>query len=146
MNFQRQFKKFSFLLYFAGTISVSAQTDNDPVYINYSFFPEREMTEIPGSSTYQMLEANLILPDFLKSGKTKIYTNLNYKYSSFENGLTPDHLPGTLNDFRFGFIVRQKLKENWEAIFVPRVNIRTDFEEKFSRRETNIASQFSFSF
>ena len=116
-------------------IFVSAQTDNDPVYINYSFFPEREMTEIPGSSAYQMLEANVILPDFLKSEKTKIYTNLNYKYSSFENDLTPDIYPETLNDFRFGFIVRQKLKENWEAIFVPRVNIRTDFEEKFSKRD-----------
>jgi hypothetical protein len=135
MNFHRQFKKFSFLIYFAGTVFVSAQTDNDPVYINYSFFPEREMTEIPGSSTLQMLEANVILPDFLKSEKTKIYTNLNYKYSSFENELTPDNYPGTLNDFRFGFIVRQKLKENWEAVFVPRVNIRTDFEEKFSKRD-----------
>ena len=64
-----------------------AQTDNDPLYVNYSFFPSREMKDVDGSAIYNQLETNVILPGIKPSKSTVIYTNLNYKLSNynFEN-------------------------------------------------------------
>lgn len=117
-------------------LSGFAQTDNDPVYINYSYFPAREMEKMEGSAVYNQVEANLILPGFNLSKTTKVYTNLNYKSSGydFENSAS-DVYPNQLNDIRLGFIVRQKITENWEAILAPRLNVRTDFEEELSKRD-----------
>ena len=113
-----------------------AQTDNDPVYINYSMFPSRDMKEVDASAVYSQVEANLILPGFNLGEKTKVYTNLNYKLSNYnfdQNDVGV--LPEQLNDIRLGFIVRHKIAENWEAILAPRINLRTDFEEKLSKRD-----------
>ncbi len=117
-------------------LPLSAQTDNDPVYVNYNFFPDREMDQVDGSATYNQLEANVILPGFNLSKTTKVYTNLNYKLSTYNFEDTgSDVYPNQLNDIRLGFIVRQKITENWEAILAPRLNMRTDFEEKLSKRD-----------
>src|SRR5690606_33795418 len=117
-------------------LSVWAQTDNDPLYVNYSFFPSREMKDVEGSAVYNQLEANVILPGIRPSKSTVIYTNLNYKSSHYNfEDTSSDVYPNSLNDFRLGFIVRQKITENWEAIIAPRLNVRTDFKEKFSKRD-----------
>jgi len=123
-----------FISFFA--LPLWAQTNNDPVYVNYSYFPNRDMEKIEGSAVYSQLEANLILPGFNLSKTTKVYTNLNYKSSHYNFEETgSDIYPGQLNDIRLGFIVRQKITENWEAILAPRLNARTDFEEKFGKRD-----------
>lgn len=113
-----------------------AQTDNDPVYINYSMFPSRDMKELDASATYSQVEANVILPGFNLGEKTKVYTNLNYKLSTYNfDDTEAGVLPEQLNDIRLGFIVRHKIAENWEAILAPRINLRTDFEEKLTKRD-----------
>ncbi len=113
-----------------------AQTDNDPLYVNYSFFPSRDMQEANDQSTYSQLETNVILPGFKPSKSTIIYTNLNYKLSNYNFENTDSNVfPNQLNDIRLGFIIRQKITQNWEAIIAPRLNVRTDFEEKFSKRD-----------
>ncbi len=117
-------------------LPIWAQTDNDPVYVNYNFFPDRKMEQVDGSATYNQLETNVILPGFNLSKTTKVYTNLNYKLSTYHFEDTGSNVyPDQLNDIRLGFIVRQKITENWEAILAPRLNVRTDFEEKFSKRD-----------
>lgn len=116
--------------------ALMAQTDNDPVYINYSMFPSRDMDETDASGTYSQIEANVILPGFNLGENTKVYTNLNYKLSNYNFDDTDGGvLPEQLNDIRLGFIVRHKIAENWEAILAPRINLRTDFEEKLSKRD-----------
>ena len=129
-------KKISLIILILFTTVTFSQTDNDPVYLNYSYFPSRDFDKVDGSATYQQIEANLILPGFNLGKKTKVYTNLNYKLNNydFENTGT-DVYPETLNDIRFGFIVRHKINEHWEAIFAPRINVRSDFEEDFSKRD-----------
>jgi len=113
-----------------------AQTDNDPIYVNYHFFPSRDMKEADGSAVYNQLEANLILPGFNLGKKTEVYTNLNYKNLNYNFEETDaDFLPETLNDFRLGFIIRHKITDNWEAILAPRINLRTDFGEKLTKRD-----------
>lgn len=113
-----------------------AQTDNDPIYVNYSMFPSRDMKEVDASAVYSQVEANVILPGFNLGQKTKVYTNLNYKLSNYNfDGNDAGVLPEQLNDIRLGFIVRHKIAENWEAILAPRINLRTDFEEKLSKRD-----------
>lgn len=124
------------LLTLTSVVSLLAQTDNDPVYINYSLFPSRDFKEMEGSAVYSQVEANVILPGFNLGKNTKVYTNLNYKLSSYNFEETnADYLPEQLNDLRLGFIVRHKIAENWEAILAPRINLRTDFEEKLSKRD-----------
>lgn len=124
------------LLTLTSVASLLAQTDNDPVYINYSLFPSRDFKEMEGSAVYSQVEANVILPGFNLGKNTKVYTNLNYKLSSYNYEETnADYLPEQLNDIRLGFIVRHKIAENWEAILAPRINLRTDFEEKLSKRD-----------
>src|SRR5690606_21245436 len=94
------------------------------------------MKDVEGSAVYNQLEANVILPGIRPSKSTVIYTNLNYKSSHYNfEDTSSDVYPNSLNDFRLGFIVRQKITENWEAIIAPRLNVRTDFKEKFSKRD-----------
>lgn len=117
-------------------LPIWAQTDNDPLYVNYSFFPSREMKDVDGSAIYNQLETNVILSGIKPSKSTVIYTNLNYKLSNYNFDETGSEVfPNQLNDIRLGFIVRQKITQNWEAILAPRLNVRTDFEEKFSKRD-----------
>jgi len=117
-------------------LPVLAQTNNDPVYVNFSYFPNRDMEKIEGSAIYNQLEANMIFPGFNLSKTTKVYTNLNYKLSNYHfDEVKADIFPNQLNDIRLGFIVRQKITKNWEAILAPRLNTRTDFEEKFGKRD-----------
>ncbi len=117
-------------------LPIWAQTDNDPLYVNYSFFPSREMKDVDGSAEYNQIEANVILPGIKPFKSTIIYTNLNYKLSSYNFEKTgSDVYPNSLNDIRLGFIVRQKITEDWEAVLAPRLNVRTDFEEKFNKRD-----------
>lgn len=124
------------LLTLTSVAPILAQTDNDPVYFNYSYFPSRDMKEVDAAGTYSNLEANVILPGFNLGEKTKVYTNLNYKLLNynFDEG-NAEFLPDQLTDIRLGFIVRHKIAENWEAILAPRINLRTDFEEKLSKRD-----------
>lgn len=130
------FKPFLMLCLGFSFLSVGAQTDNDPLYFNYSFFPSRELIDLEGSAIYNQLEANVILPGIRPSKSTVIYTNLNYKLSNYKFDETNSEVyPNSLNDFRLGFIIRQKITQNWEAIIAPRLNVRTDFEEKFSKRD-----------
>lgn len=129
---------YKFILIFLTLTSVPllAQTDNDPVYVNYYLFPSRDFKEMEGSAVYSQVEANVILPGFNLGKNTKVYTNLNYKLSSYNFEETnADYLPEQLNDIRLGFIVRHRIAENWEAILAPRINLRTDFEEKLSKRD-----------
>lgn len=115
---------------------VFAQTDNDPVYVNFNYFPSRNMEEVNGNASYNQLETNLILPAINLSKSTKVYTNLNYKLSHYDFEDTgTDIYPEQLTDIRLGFIVRQKIVENWEAILAPRINLRTDFKEKLTKRD-----------
>lgn len=124
------------ILTFAFASPLLAQTDNDPVYVNYFLFPSREMKETDGKTVYSQIEANVILPGFNLGKNTKVYTNLNYKNSHYNFEETDaDFLPESLNDFRLGFIVRHKITDNWEAILAPRMNLRTDFGEKLSKRD-----------
>ncbi|SMC43952.1 DUF6268 family outer membrane beta-barrel protein [Moheibacter sediminis] len=124
------------LLTLTSIVPLLAQTDNDPVYVNYYLFPSRDFKEMEGSAVYSQIEANVILPGFNLGENTKVYTNLNYKISSYNFEETnADYLPEQLNDIRLGFIVRHKITENWEAILAPRINLRTDFEEKLSKRD-----------
>lgn len=112
------------------------QSDNDPIYINYYMFPSRDLKEINGSADYNQFEANVILSGFSLGEKTKVYTNLNYKLSGYDFDDTDiDFLPDQLTDIRLGFIVRHKISKHWETILAPRLNLRTDFEEKLSKRD-----------
>lgn len=112
-----------------------AQTNNDPVYLNYSFFPSRDMNKFDEKSPYHLVEANLILPGIKLGKNTKIYTNLNYKLGSYTFENESNKFPSTLNDFRLGFIVRQPISENWEVILAPRLNLRTDYKEDLTKRD-----------
>lgn len=128
----------SFLVFFlSGLIfPLTAQTDNDPVYVNYNYFPARDMEKMEGNAVYSQVEANVILPGFNIGKKTKVYTNINYKLSNYNfKEETVDYLPEQLNDIRLGFIVRHQIAKNWEAILAPRINVRTDFSEKFGKRD-----------
>lgn len=129
-------KYFLFGIFCVQSIWISAQTDNDPIYVNYNFFPSRDFDKVDGSATYQQIEANVILPGFNLGKKTKVYTNLNYKVNSYDFEDTgTDVYPTTLNDFRLGFIVRHQVSDIFELILAPRINVRSDFEEKFSKRD-----------
>lgn len=117
-------------------IGIFAQTNNDPLYINYNFFPSRDMKNFDGSSSYSQIEANLFLPGIKIGEKTEIFTNLNYKSNSYGTEDLPEEVfPEQLHDIRLGFIVRHKISENWEAILAPRLNARTDFKEDFGKRD-----------
>lgn len=117
-------------------LGIFAQTNNDPLYINYNFFPSRDMKNFEGSSSYSQIEANLFLPGIKIGEKTEIFTNLNYKSNSYGTEDLPEEVfPEQLHDIRLGFIVRHKISENWEAILAPRLNARSDFKEKFGKRD-----------
>lgn len=117
-------------------LPINAQTDNDPVYVNYNFFPKRDMTKQEETAVYSQLEANLILPGLNLGEKTKVYTNLNYKVSQYDfDQNTEGNFPEKLNDIRLGFIVMHKFSDQWQAILAPRINARSDFKEKFGKRD-----------
>lgn len=129
-------KKTIFSLFILFQISAFAQTNNDPVYINYNFFPSRELKNFDQSATYGQLEANMIFPGFNLGKKTTVYTNLNYKLSSHGwDETTSEIFPNQLQDIRLGFLVRHEISDNWEAILAPRLNARSDFKEKFGKRD-----------
>ena len=99
------------------SLFVFAQTDNDPIYVNYNYFPRRDMKEANGSAVYHQIEANLFLPGIKLGKSTKIYTNLNYKSNFYNFEDTNSNIyTKHLDDFRLGFIVMTDFAENWQAI------------------------------
>lgn len=109
-----------------GQLAIS-QTKNDPIYLNYNYFSPRELSEMDNKASLQMTEANIILPNFNLGKKTKVYTNINYKWLNLGYDENPsDLLPEDLHDVRIGLIARHELSENWELIFLPRLNIKSD--------------------
>lgn len=130
------FKKVISIILTLIATTVFTQTNNDPLYINYQFFPSRDLKNFDANSTYGQIEANMIFPGFNLGKKTIVYTNLNYKNSSYPwEGTESEYFPEQLHDIRLGFIVRHEIAENWEAILAPRLNARTDFKEKFGKRD-----------
>lgn len=111
-----------------------AQTNNDPLYINYSVMPNQKMDKYDNEASLQVLETNVILPKFQIGKKTSVYTNVNYKVSMYDYAKSSDlyEFPKTLNDARIGLIIRNQLSEKWELIVSPRLNLRTDYKESFS--------------
>lgn len=111
---------------------IFCQTNNDPVYLNYTFVPNQKMKRIDASAALQIAEANLILPRINAGKKTGIYTNVNYRLSNYIFKTETETFPETLHDIRLSFIVRHQLTEKWEIILSPRANLRSDLSEQFS--------------
>ncbi|MBX3242042.1 MAG: hypothetical protein KIT80_13725 [Chitinophagaceae bacterium] len=114
--------------------SISAQTNNDPIYLNYSLLPMQKMKSIDGQAALQIAEANLVLPQIKIGKKTGVYTNLNYRFSRYHYPeKMADIFPERLNDIRLSFIIRHRLSEKWELVASPRANIRSDLSQEFTR-------------
>ena len=122
-----------FLILSLVSSTLYSQTNNDPIYLNYSYFPKSDMDKLDNEGSLNLLEANVILPKFNLSKTTEVYTNLNYKLYSYDNEYDYEIFPDQLNDLRLGFIIRQKMAENWEMIISPRVNLRTDFSDNSTK-------------
>lgn len=117
-------------------LSLIAQTNNDSFYVNYNYFPGREMQNFDGKADYSQVEANAILPTAKFGRRVEFYTVVNYKYANYDydnNELF--YLPDQLHDFRVGIIFRYLFGPNFEGILSPRMNARTDFEEKFGSKD-----------
>lgn len=111
-----------------------AQTNNDPVYVNFSYFPSEEMTELDSTTSLKIAEISAVLPKLLSGEKLEIYTQVSYKFSQYDlEFLLSDKDKINLNDIRVGFIFRYLLSENREIIVLPRVNVRSNFESKLDK-------------
>ncbi len=109
---------------------LTAQTKGDPIYLNYSYYSSSEMKKIPGEASYQNMEANVIFPKFNLAKTTEVYTNIHYKLAHYEYDETlKESLPENLNDLKLGVILRHFLKNNWEIVASPQLNVRTDFSK-----------------
>ena len=128
------YKIAAFLSFFM-LVTVYSQTNNDAVYVNYSLFPTQKMDEYNQKASLQIVEANLILPEFNLGQKVKVYTNLNYKNSFYNYENESDFYPEKLNDLRVGFFGRYSYSENLEFIISPRINIRSDFSREFGSKD-----------
>lgn len=114
--------------------SLLSQTNNDPVYFNFSYFPSQDMTEAEAKAALKIAEASVVLPKLFSNEKLEIYTQIGYKYSHYTiETLLPDKNNFGLNDIRTGFIFRYFLSENYEIIVLPRINIRSDFKSKLDK-------------
>lgn len=115
---------------------LSAQSNNDPFYVNFSNFPKREMDLYSGKVSYSQIEVNAILPTAKFGTRSELYTVVNYKFSIYDYDNTDlQSFPDQLNDFRVGIIYRRLLGPNLEGVISPRLNARTDFQEKFGSKD-----------
>ena len=126
-------KKITLFSFLAFTSTLFSQTNNDPIYVNYSYFPNSKMDKIDNEATLNLIEANVILPKFDLTKTTEVYTNINYKSYMYDLEKSEEVFPDQLNDIRLGLIIRQKLAENWEMIISPRANLRTDFSDNSTK-------------
>lgn len=114
------------------TLSVNAQTLNDPIYFNYSLLTKVDFENKNGNVTTNLFEVNATFPA-IKFGKNiKIFNAIYYRNSNFEYGSSfPQNkiFPTTLHDFRYTAIIRVQLNTKWEIVALPRIMLRSDLSQ-----------------
>ncbi len=128
---------YAFLLLLCISISHS-QNNVEVAYINYAIVPQSDYKEGTGNASLMNLEGNLVTPTITLGKKTKMNTILNYRLSQYEYDSTTLenlNLPEQLHEIKVTFLTRHTFNPNWELLFVPRLNIRSDFEAAIGNKD-----------
>jgi hypothetical protein len=114
------------------SLSIKAQSLNDPIYFNYSSLPKTDFDNKNGNASTNFFEVNVTLPA-LKFGKNvKLFNALYYRNSNFEYGntfLQNNSFPSNLHDIRYSAIIRVQLNTKWELVALPRIMLRSDLSQ-----------------
>ena len=111
------------------------QTSLDYAYLNYTLLPTADFKEAANGTSLSHLEMNLLTPTLQLSKKTKVNSVLYYRFSSYNYDFETSYLPSQLHEIRYTFLTRHTFNSNWELLFVPRCNIRSDFKEQMSLKD-----------
>lgn len=109
------------------------QTNNDPLYVNFGYFSKAAIKDVEVKTPLLYMDFGLVLPEWKLSERTKFHLQLNFKHFAydFEPEISENQ---NFTDARMGFIVRHHFSEKYELLFLPRLHLRTNFEEEWEKR------------
>lgn len=132
-------KKIFFLLAaMLTTLSLKAQTLNDPVYFNYSLLPNADFDGKSGNVSTNFIEVNATPPAIKFGKKIKVFNAMYYRNSNFEYSnsfLQNNSFPKTLHDIRYTAIIRVQLNTKWEIVALPRIMLRSDLSQSINAND-----------
>ena len=118
--------------------SVIAQTLKDPFYINYSLIPKNNFDSKNGYVTTKLVEINGGSPVINIGKKFKFINGLYYRNSIFIYSYSFSEkklFPNNLHDIRYTAILRLQLNSKWEVIVLPRIMLRSDFNQSINSND-----------
>lgn len=120
------------------SINGLAQTKTDFFSLNYTIIPKGEFKDEVGEAQLSHLDLNCITPTIKLGTKSKINNILYYRFSQYDYNSFPTEdvlLPKNFHEIRYTILARQSISSNWEMLLVPKLAIRSDFEENISRKD-----------
>lgn len=120
------------------TFNVSSQKALDFFNLNYTTLPNANFKNKQGKVSLNTYDFNLITPTLKLKSKTKINNTIYYRFSKYDFDIMPlsnIQLPSELHEIKYMALFRYTFNKNYEALFVPRCNIRSDFKSKFSTKD-----------
>ncbi|MBP7478478.1 MAG: hypothetical protein KA797_08145 [Chitinophagales bacterium] len=122
------------ILFVTQGFQVSAQTLNDPFYLNYYFFPKTDFKKTKGDFVANTFEMGATAPAIKIGSKLKLYNALYYRNTKFffsDSFSEHASLPDILHDIRYSLIVRAEINKYFEIVALPRLLIRSDLSQTF---------------
>lgn len=119
-------------------LTANSQTLNDPIYLNYSFFPSTKIDQQPTKISTGFIELNATAPAINIGKKIKLFNALYYRNSSLSVSESIPHenqIPSTLHDIRYSAILRIQLDKKWELVAIPRIMLRSDLSKGITNND-----------
>jgi Domain of unknown function (DUF6268) len=132
------FRIFFFFIIFSTHFFCYSQNSSDFLSINYSTISKSEFKDEGGEAQLSHFDLNCITPTIKLGAKTKInnilyYRFSQYDYSSFSTEVV--QFPNDFHEIKYTILARHSFSSNWEMILLPKLAIRSDFEENVSRKD-----------
>ena len=121
-----------------GYATVYAQKNAEVAYFNYVIVPKSDFKEGTGNASLNSAEFNLVTPTIHLAKNTKLNTILYYRLSGYnfnETSLESLNIPEQFHEVKATFLMRHTFNANWELLFVPRINLRSDFEASIGKKD-----------
>lgn len=118
---------------------LKAQTLDDPIYLNYSFFPSANIGNSEESMKIKSIEAQIAAPIINISKNIKLINTLYYRNSQFDfnSGNTEENqsFANSLHDIRYSAILRAKVSKRFEILSISRILLRSDLQENLQSHD-----------
>lgn len=128
----------SFLFFYLVSLSVFSQKSFDFFNLNYAVIPNSKFKNKEGEMSLRNFDFNFATPTLKFKSKTKINNLFYYRFSNFDYRNLPTNnfqLPKDVHEIKYTLLVRYTINQKYEMLFVPRLNVRSDFKSKFSNKD-----------